>query len=147
MSMTYKNILVAVDGSVESMVAFKRAVQVAFNNVGSWLYIIHVIDTRSFAFSEGYNYDLADRYSKSKKDMLDGYEEVAVKLGFDRTYKIMEYGTPKHIIARDIPKQKQIDLIICGATGKGDVARFFLGSVSEGIVRTAKCDVLVVRNR
>lgn len=145
--MTYKSILVAVDESDEAMMAFKRAVQVAINNVGSKLYIIHVIDTRSFAFSEGYNFDLANQYAKSKKDMLDGYEEIAVQLGFDRTYKIMDYGTPKHIIARDIPNQKKIDLIICGATGKGEVARFFLGSVSEAIVRTAKCDVLVVRNR
>ena len=147
MSMTYKNILVAVDESNEAMIAFKRAVQVAINNVGSKLYIIHVIDTRSFAFSEGYNFDLADHYTKSKRDMLDRYEEIAVQLDFDRIYKIMEYGTPKYIIARDIPKQKQIDLIICGVTGKGEVARFFLGSVSEAIVRTAKCDVLVVRNR
>ncbi len=144
--MTYKNILVAVDESSEAKIAFKRAVQVAINNVGSRLYIIHVIDTRSFAFSEGYNFDLADQYAKSKKDMLDGYEEIAVQLGYDSIYKIMEYGTPKEIIARDFPKQKQIDLIICGVTGKGELARFFLGSVSEAIVRTAKCDVLVVRN-
>ncbi|MGN7479292.1 universal stress protein [Solibacillus silvestris] len=147
MSMTYKNILVAVDQSKESMIAFRRAVQVALNNVGSRLYIVHVIDTRSFAFSEGYNFDSADKLANSRKDMLDEYEKIAQQSGVGQVGKIIEYGTPKHIIARDIPKQKQIDLIVCGVTGKGEVARLFLGSVSEGILRTARCDVLVARNR
>lgn len=146
MSMTYKNILVAVDETNESLIAFRRAVQVALNNVGSKLYIVHVIDTRSFAFSEGYNFDMAEKFTNNKKDLLDSFEKKAQQSGFTNIKKIIEYGAPKHVIARDIPQQEEIDLIICGVTGKGDLARFFLGSVSEGILRNAHCDVLVVRN-
>lgn len=146
MSMTYNKILVAVDDTKESRIAFKRAVQVARNNIGSMLYIVHVIDTHSFAFSEGYNVDLAEKFTNGKKELLDDYENIAQQQGFTRLIKIIEYGTPKQIIAKNIAKQYQIDLIICGITGKGEVARLFLGSVSEGILRTAKCDVLVVRN-
>lgn len=75
MSMTYKNILVAVDETNESLIAFRRAVQVVLNNVGSKLYIVHVIDTRSFAFSEGYNFDMAEKITNNKKDLLDSYEK------------------------------------------------------------------------
>ena len=146
MSMTYKNILVAVDETNESLIAFRRAVQVARGNVGSKLYIVHVIDTRSFAFSEGYNFDMAEKFTNNKKDLLDSFEKKAQQSGFTNIKKIIEYGTPKHVIARDIPQQEEIDLIICGVTGKGEFARFFLGSVSEGILRNARCDVLVVRN-
>ena len=146
MSMTYNKILVAVDDTKESRIAFKRAVQVARNNIDSMLYIVHVIDTHSFAFSEGYNVDLAEKFTNGKKELLDDYENIAQQQGFTRLIKIIEYGTPKQIIAKNIAKQYQIDLIICGITGKGEVARLFLGSVSEGILRTAKCDVLVVRN-
>ncbi|MBM7664308.1 nucleotide-binding universal stress UspA family protein [Solibacillus kalamii] len=146
MSMTYKNILVAVDETNESLIAFRRAVQVALNNVGSKLYIVHVIDTRSFAFSEGYNFDMAEKITNNKKDLLDSYEKKAQQSGLVNIKKLIEYGTPKHVIARDIPQQEKIDLIICGVTGKGELARLFLGSVSEGILRNARCDVLVVRN-
>ena len=34
---------------------------------------------------------------------------------------------------------------MCGATGLNAVERFLIGSVSEHIIRYAKCDVLVVR--
>ncbi|WP_317971105.1 universal stress protein [Sporosarcina oncorhynchi] len=39
----------------------------------------------------------------------------------------------------------QADLIICGAIGLNAVERFIFGSVSENIVCSAKCDVLVIR--
>ena len=49
------------------------------------------------------------------------------------------------MISRDLSKKIEADLIICGATGLNAVERFLIGSVSENIVRSAKCDVLVVR--
>ena len=39
----------------------------------------------------------------------------------------------------------EADLIICGATGHTPVERYLIGSVSEAIVRSASCDVLVTR--
>lgn len=146
MSMTYQNILVAVDGSNESMLAFKRAIQVAINNVNSTLYVVHVIDTRSFAFYESYNLNMADRASDLATEMLNSHKLMAKDAGVEQVEMLIEYGAPRQIIARDLPKAKKIDLIVCGVTGKGEVERFLMGSVSEAVVRTAKCDVLVVRN-
>ena len=145
MSLTYQNILVAVDGSNEADLAFKRAIQVAINNNGSQMYIVHVIDTRIFAVYESYNRDFAERANEMATEKLKGYEQRAIEAGVKKVETIIEYGSPKDIIARDIPKTKQIDLIICGVTGRGGVERFIMGSVSEAIVRSAKCDVLVVR--
>ncbi|MGF6949449.1 nucleotide-binding universal stress UspA family protein [Neobacillus sp. B4I6] len=48
-------------------------------------------------------------------------------------------------ITGDIAKVVKADLIMCGATGLNAVERFLTGSVSEAIVRSAKCDVLVIR--
>lgn len=146
MTLTYKNILVAVDGSNESMLAFKRAVQVAINNVDSKLYIVHVIDTRPFAFYEIYNVNMADEESKIATAMLESHLQMARDAGVANAETVLEFGSPKQFIARDIPAAHNIDLIICGVTGKGEVERFLMGSVSGGIVRAAKCDVLVVRN-
>ncbi|MDC9221352.1 universal stress protein, partial [Clostridioides difficile] len=43
----YKHILVAIDGSYEAELAFRKAVEVALRNNGQ-LHLIHVIDTRAF---------------------------------------------------------------------------------------------------
>src|SRR5690606_18492910 len=58
---------------------------------------------------------------------------------------LVDYGSPKSMISRELAKKVNADLIICGATGLNTVERFLIGSVSEHIVRSAKCDVLVVR--
>ncbi|MCA9102517.1 MAG: universal stress protein [Planctomycetales bacterium] len=39
------------------------------------------------------------------------------------------------------------DLIVCGARGQTTVARFFLGSTSEGVLREAKTPVLCVKRK
>ncbi len=49
------------------------------------------------------------------------------------------------MIARDIPQNLNIDLIMIGATGLNAVERLLIGSVTEYVTRTAVCDVLVVR--
>ena len=51
---------------------------------------------------------------------------------------------PKNIIAKELPKEYNIDLIMLGATGLNAVERLFIGSVSESVIRNAS-DVLVVR--
>lgn len=58
---------------------------------------------------------------------------------------VIEYGSPKTVITKELANVTEADLIICGATGLNAVERFFIGSVSKGIVRSASCDVLVVR--
>ncbi len=57
----------------------------------------------------------------------------------------MNTGSPKQIIAKEIPEDNHVDLIMLGATGLNAVERLFIGSVSEYVIRNATCDVLVVR--
>ena len=45
----------------------------------------------------------------------------------------------------DVARQVKADLIIVGTHGRGGMARLFLGSVAERVVRTAPCPVLTVR--
>lgn len=44
-------------------------------------------------------------------------------------------------------KEKDIDLIIMGSHGRSGVSRWFLGSVTEGVVQRANCPVMVVYGR
>lgn len=77
--------------------------------------------------------------------MLAKYKEEALAAGVKDVNVIIEYGVPKVAIPKELAPKLNIDVIVCGATGLNAAERFIMGSVSERIVRTAKCDVLVVR--
>lgn len=141
----YKNIVVAVDGSKEAEFAFRKSIDVAKRNVGSTLNLVNVIDTRSFASIESYDRSIAERAQAYSEELLNGYKAQAEEAGVTNVNIVIEYGSPKNIITRELSKIVDADLIICGATGLNAVERFLIGSVSEAIVRNAKCDVLVIR--
>lgn len=144
MSITYKHILVAVDGSKEAEWAFKNSVAIAKRNDAT-LNLANVIDTRSFAAVEAYDRSIADKAQAFAEELLAGYKKEAEAAGVTKVNVIVDYGSPKSVIAKDLANKLEADLIICGATGLSTVERFLIGSVSEYIVRAAKCDVLVVR--
>lgn len=53
-------------------------------------------------------------------------------------------GDPGHTIA-DRAEELAADLIVMGSHGRTGLTRFFLGSVTERVVRLAHCPVLVVK--
>lgn len=144
MTLNYKQLLVAVDGSKEAEWAFKKSVGIAKRNKAT-LNLVNIIDTRSFAAVEAYDRSIADRAQRFADQLLSDYKKEAEEAGVKDVNIIVEYGSPKTMIPRDISKKVEADLIVCGATGLNTVERFLIGSISETIVRSAKCDVLVVR--
>jgi nucleotide-binding universal stress UspA family protein len=138
----YKSIVVAVDGSKEAEYAFRKSIDVAKRNKGSILNIVNILDTRSF---EAYDRSIFDRAQQLSEELLKGYKDQAEAEGVENVKVVIEYGSPKVIITKDIANKVEADLIICGATGVNAVERFLIGSVSGSIVRTANCDVLVIR--
>ena len=142
MTTQYKSIIVAVDGSKEAEYAFLKSVEIAYRNQGSHLHIVNIIDTR---YLGPLDKELAEQVKEKSRKVLDRYKARAAALRVDDVTLIIEFGSPKTLITKEIAKLVNADLIICGSTGHPPVERFFIGSVSEAIVRTAKCDVLVVR--
>lgn len=144
MSLQYNQILIAVDGSKESEWALKKAIAIAGRN-DAQLNLVNIIDTRSYAAVEAYDRSIAERAQSFAQELLEDYKQKALAEGLTKVNIIVEYGSPKTMIARDLAPKIEADLIICGATGLNAVERFLIGSVSENIVRSAKCDVLVIR--
>ncbi|WP_374721287.1 universal stress protein [Peribacillus tepidiphilus] len=146
MGLTYKKILVAVDGSKEAEWAFKKAVEITKRNNAS-LIVAHIIDTRNFATIEAYDRTIAERSEAYATELMKKYKDDAVAAGVENVIIEVDYGSPKIKVPKDLAKKHEVDLIICGATGLNAVERFFIGSVSEHITRYATCDVLVVRTQ
>lgn len=140
----YQHILIAVDGSKEAEKAFKKSVHVAKRN-NAHLYIGHVIDIRAFESVSSFNEKLAEEAGQIAKQTLDNYVAYAEKHGVTNVDCLIEFGTPKTIITKELPKKHNIDLIMLGATGLNAVERMLIGSVSTYVTRHAECDVLIVR--
>ena len=101
--------------------------------------------TRSFAAIEAYDRSIAERAQTFAEDLLGGYKKEALAAGVQKVNVVVDYGSPKSMISKYINTEIEADLIIYGATGLNAMERFLIGSVSEYIVRSATCDVLVVR--
>jgi nucleotide-binding universal stress UspA family protein len=144
MGLDYKNILVALDGSLEAKWAFEKAVNIAKDN-NAKLILAHVIEEIGFGSFESYELTISKRIELSTFEMLENYKTNALNAGVSDVVYLVEYGSPKNMIPMGISKQTNCDLIVCGATGQNAVERFFMGSVSANIARYAPCDVLIVR--
>lgn len=142
----YQHILVPVDGSYEAELAFKKAVAVAKRNgPNASVHMVHVVDTRAFQNISSFDTTMVEQVTDTAQKTLDKYVAEAKADGLDNLDYSIEYGAPKTIIARDVPKDMGIDLIMIGATGLNAVERLLIGSVTEYVTRMAVCDVLVVR--
>lgn len=146
MTENYRNVLVAIDGSKESELAFQRALPITSRN-GSHLYLVNVIDLRSYVGLEAYDKSLPDRAKGMITELLEKYKERAIAEGIENVEIVIEFGSPKELIPNNIADKLEIDLIISGATGLNSVEKFFIGSVSESILRRATCDVLIARDQ
>lgn len=144
MTQQFKKILVAVDGSIEAELAFKKAVNVAKRNQAQ-LIITHIIDTRAFQRVAAFDDQLADETTALAEATLKQLTEYAQNNHVPNVIGVVEFGKPKELIAHVLPQKYHIDLIVLGATGLNAVERLFIGSVSEYVIRHSASDVLVVR--
>lgn len=144
MLQNYQSILVPVDGSFEAEMAFNKAVEVAKRNHAA-LTILHVVDTRAFQDVSSFDSSMVEQVSQTAQQTINEYEQLALQKGVTSVKTSIQYGAPKTKIARTIPKDLNIDLIVIGATGLNAVERLLIGSVTEFVTRNAPCDVMVVR--
>lgn len=140
----YEVILSPVDGSEQSELAFRKAVHVA-KKINAKLVIAHVIDTRAIQTPSGFEGNFSDEIIRQTKVMMDYHEKIARDHGVNDVETVVDYGSPKIMIAKDLAVKNHADLIMIGATGLNAVERLFIGSISEYVIRNAPCDVTVVR--
>ena len=142
----YQNIMVAVDGSHEAELAFEKGVNVALRN-NSRLTIAHVIDTRALQSVSTFDAEVYEELQADAKKLMDEYAQKAKEAGVTDVVTIVEMGNPKTLLATDIPDEQKVDLIMVGATGLNAFELLLVGSSSEYILRHAKVDLLVVRDK
>lgn len=142
----YAHILIAIDGSESAKKAFEKSILIAKRN-NSELIIVHVIDSSSYNMGvESATFDAIEVDATEMENLLEDYEIKAKEAGVKLVRTELTKGSPKHLLSVEIPNKFEADLIIVGSTGLNMIERWMIGSVSEYIIREARCDVLVIRN-
>ncbi|WP_203619458.1 universal stress protein [Apilactobacillus nanyangensis] len=141
----YSQIMIPIDGSKNSKLAFNKSIEVAKHNDAD-LHIVHVIDTRSFTNLANFDSSMLDDVTSRVKSSLEKYLKKAQDDGIKNVDYTIEYGAPKSIISRDLVDRFDTDLIIIGANGQSAAERLLIGSVASYVTRVAECDVLIVKS-
>lgn len=149
----FKRILVAVDGSDNSLRASRLAVGLA-QKYRSELIFLNVIQMQKYtlsladpnipqppgAFEKEREYE-----RKVAREVLDRATRLADQSGLNVRSEIQEALDSIVEAITEYARGEKADLIVVGTRGLSRFKKLVLGSVSSGVVNHAHCPVLVVR--
>lgn len=141
----YKKILVPTDGSKFSEKSEEHALFLA-EAVGAEVIGLSVVDIKFFNDLpvEDTIYEINQILKEESKKNLERFKDIKreknVNVGI-RTITVE--GFPADTIL-EVAEKEDVDLIVIGSSGRTGLQKFLMGSVADKVVKTAKCDVLVV---
>ena len=154
-------ILVPVDGSVSSVNAVKKSIEIAqkYNSAVKLINVISPDVSRTFRRNKQFwrqvdgsiisGKSKAIRNDEIPKDMLEDSDELLnsivskLDLGDIEVSKQVLIGEPYTCIL-ETAEDENFDLIVIGNRGFSNIKNFFLGSVAQRVISESKCPVLVI---
>jgi len=142
-----KKILVPMDGSKISKLAYDQAIKLA-KRINANVTLIHVLEPINFDF-ESFGYPYIDPpYNISEKGnkiimklILNGLAGEGKKEGINVGSTIVEGQVANEIIRMS----RNYDIIIMGLLSHSALSRLLFGSNAEKVARKANCPVMLIR--
>ena len=138
----FKKILVASDGSIHSLRAAQKAIELAKIDSSSKINVLYVVDGNHSKHDILRNWDLG-KVSEQRQGKLQTIEAEAKEAGIDYEVTITR-GEPVLKILQ-FSKELQTDVIVLGSRGLNVFQEMVLGSVSHQVAKKAKCPVMIVK--
>ncbi|UCH37972.1 MAG: universal stress protein [Candidatus Bathyarchaeota archaeon] len=152
--MLFKRLLVPIDGSQYANSAIKTAIKIA-EKFDSTITLLHIS-----SLATSLPLDMYQRTSSITQEDITKFIASSREAGFailDRGRQLVEDAGIRvktlfkegHIVQEimTVTKGDRFDLIILGAKGISHIAELSIGSVSEKVVRTVPCAVLVIKEQ
>jgi nucleotide-binding universal stress UspA family protein len=152
---TFSKILVAIDGSRQSMDAGYYAIDMS-NKFNAELYAIHVVKDPAYVemFSFGI-YDVETPFQRKSslehisQKAKEWFDEIKAKAN-EKNIQLSKaelIGTSTSVEAAivDYAEKNDIDLIFLGTKGYSGIKKLLLGSVASAVLTYAHCPVMVIR--
>lgn len=143
----YQKILVPVDGSFTSSLALQEAIRLA-KQLGARLELVHVYEDAIYLVDENYfNYEELQKtiHSCGEKILVSAAGIVSAADVPVETRLIQSNNERIASILVEEAKRWQAELIVIGTHGHSGFSRLLLGSVAEGVARSASVPVLLIR--
>lgn len=138
----YKTILLAADGSDNSVRAAREAVYIATKETGAEVTVLFVIDhkeSESEDLHRGASTEVEMSRQKKIQPIIDMLEQEKV------FYKVeMIYGIPSKVVA-EYANEQNVDLLVMGKRGLNPMQEMVLGSVSRSVVNKVNSPILIVK--
>jgi nucleotide-binding universal stress UspA family protein len=153
----FKKILVAIDGSQESINAAGYAISVVKTTTtaekhSSELILLHVMPSEvKFGHASGILGMVPPEHAeRMKQEAHKWFDKIRDRI--DSTWgtitvstEIISTGTSPQAAIVEYAEDKNIDLVVVGTRGMSGFRKLLLGSVALGVVTYAHCPVLVVK--
>ena len=146
----YKRILVAIDGSKISNLALEEAIGLA-REMKSQLLLLHVNEGLPAQWEpEGAPMlilpEMLDAIAEAAESLLRKARERAERAGIPVETRLVEaLGRRAAQVISEEARKWPADLLVLGTHGRKGFDHLLLGSVAEGVMRTASMPVLLVR--
>ncbi len=143
--MTLQSIVVAYDGTAPAQNALEAAIEIARLSHAT-LKVVTVIPIVAGAYGIELppGPDIDSTVQKAKATQAEVRARLEKEGGLGKVETELLEGDPVDRVLAEIDKHPP-DLLVVGSRGLSGAGRFFLGSVSDGILHHARCSVLVVR--
>ena len=143
--MDYDRVFVSLDGTDRQDKVLERAILVAANNNAD-LYIGHVIDSTALETAGTYPVDLIPELERGfRASIADGVARAEAEPGVGSVKVLVRCGRIRETLKEEMIDQVKPDVIVCGARGLSPITYALLGSISTFLLRSAPCDILVVK--
>jgi nucleotide-binding universal stress UspA family protein len=142
-----ERLLVATDFGPASESALRYGRELA-RSFGSQLHVLHVTENVFARAADAYSYvpfELQQELEAASRKDTEALLDDEDRRELHAVAATVTSNAPADAIV-EYARAHRIGLIVMGTHGRKAVARFFLGSVAERVVRMAPCPVLTVRN-
>lgn len=143
----YQRILIPVDGSATSSCALQEAIKLAREH-SAQLELVHVYEDILYWLDESYiNYtELQETIRLNAEKLLATAQTEVIQANLSVETKLLEAKNNRieNVIITEAERW-HADLIVIGTHGRSGFSRLMLGSVAEGVVRSASIPVLLIR--
>lgn len=133
----FNRLLCPVDFSSSSQKAFAFAVRLA-ESTAAELLLVHAFDVPAELGPIG-QHQPRDPHLAEQLDALQTTAPIHVE-------RLLHAGPPADVICW-LAQERQCDLIVMGTHGRSGLTHLLFGSVTENVLRHARCPVLTIRDR
>jgi nucleotide-binding universal stress UspA family protein len=146
-------IVIAVDRCrhARAAVQFLRQLRWPTGSAFTLLHVLRLV-TISGGWQLHYHPELWKPFTAERKKLSEQAQRFLERLGTQlrpgnaRLDVLVKWGLPLMGIM-EVLKEQRADLVVVGSRGLSGVRRFLLGSVSEGVLNSAPCSVLISRGQ